>query len=267
MTTCSTPQEVLILATPDPLAAICAIPPTKRTAAQAAKLRSFFLETSGAGRRSATRWPRCGRSTNEIERFSRSFPTVMVMEEMNPPRETHVLIRGQYDHPGETVSPGTPACLPPLRGRSARTTAWDLPGGWSIRPIPLTARVAVNRQWQMFFGQGLVRTTEDFGSQGDRPSHPELLDWLATEFIRRGWDVKSLDRLIVTSATYRQSSNATRQAARTRSGKPAAGPRAAETPVGRDDPRPGPGRQRAARRADRRPVGRPVPAGGTVGRL
>ena len=102
--------------------------------------------------------------------------------------------------------------------RACRHAAAGLPNNrlgfarWLVDPSnPLTARVAVNRQWQMLFGQGLVRTTEDFGSQGDRPSHPELLDWLATEFIRRGWDVKSLDRLIVTSATYRQSSNATRQ--------------------------------------------------------
>ena len=204
-----TPQEILILATPDSLAAICALPPKKRTAAQSARLRSFYLETQApAALRDLL--GRLRKVDEQIELFSRSFPTVMVMEEMNPPRETQVLIRGQYDHPGETVAPGTPACLPPR--------AAGLPNNrlgfarWLVDPSnPLTARVAVNRQWQMFFGQGLVRTTEDFGSQGDRPSHPELLDWLATEFIRRGWDVKSLDRLIVTSATYRQSSNATRQ--------------------------------------------------------
>ncbi len=204
-----TPAEILILATPDPLPLICAIPPKKRTAAQSTRLRSFYLETQApAALRDLL--GRLRKIDEQIEFFSRSFPTVMVMEEMTPPRETHVLIRGQYDHPGETVAPGTPACLPPR--------AAGLPNNrlgfarWLVDPSnPLTARVAVNRQWQMLFGQGLVRTTEDFGSQGDRPSHPQLLDWLATEFIRRGWDVKSLDRLIVTSATYRQSSNATRQ--------------------------------------------------------
>ena len=190
----------------------------------------------------------------------------MVMEEMNPPRDTHILIRGQYDHPGEKVSPGIPACLPPL--------AAGLPNNrlgfarWLVDPAnPLTGRVAVNRQWQMFFGQGLVRTTEDFGSQGDRPSHPELLDWLATEFVRRGWDGKALDRLIVTSATYRQSSNATRQQIEQRSGKPASGPRPAETALGGNDPRPGAGRQRPARRTGRRPFGAALSAAGTVERF
>lgn len=203
------PLDVLILAAPDPLATICAVSPAKRSAAQGAKLRSFFLETRApAPLREALASIRS--IGEEIERFSRSFPTVMVMEEGDPPRDTHILIRGQYDHPAEKVSPGIPACLPPL--------ATGLPNNrlgfarWLVDPAnPLTARVAVNRQLQMFFGQGLVRTTEDFGSQGDRPSHPELLDWLATEFVRRGWDGKALDRLIVTSATYRQSSNVTRQ--------------------------------------------------------
>jgi hypothetical protein len=204
-----TPEEILILATPDSLGAICAVPPEKRTAAQSARLRSYYLEAQ-APRALRDQVSRLQKIDEQIERFSRSFPTVMVMEEMTPPRETHVLIRGQYDHPAEPVAPGTPACLPPR--------AAALPNNrlgfarWLVDPSnPLAARVAVNRQWQMFFGQGLVRTTEDFGSQGDRPSHPELLDWLATEFIRRGWDVKSLDRLIVTSATYRQASSATRQ--------------------------------------------------------
>jgi hypothetical protein len=204
-----TPQDALILATPDALPAICAVPSARRSPAQAAKLRSFFLEDRApAALREALASLR--QVNEEIEHFAQSFPTVMVMEEIKPPRETHVLIRGQYDHPGETVSPGVPASLPPLVS--------GLPNNrlgfarWLVDPAnPLTSRVAVNRQWQMFFGQGLVRTTEDFGSQGDRPSHPELLDWLATEFIRLDWDVKALDRLIVTSAAYRQSSNATRR--------------------------------------------------------
>ncbi len=81
--------------------------------------------------------------------------------------------------------------------------------GWSSPQNPLTARVAVNRYWQMYFGTGIVKTAENFGSQGEAPSHPELLDWLATEFVRTGWDVKAMQRLIVTSATYRQSSRVT----------------------------------------------------------
>ena len=108
----------------------------------------------------------------------------MVMQEMPQPRETFVLLRGAYDKPGEKVAasgPGVPAAA--CRGiAGAIGSAW--PGGWSIREHPLTARVTVNRYWQLFFGTGLVKTAEDFGSQGELPSHPELLDWLAVEFHR-----------------------------------------------------------------------------------
>ncbi len=129
----------------------------------------------------------------------------MVMEEMKHPRETRVLIRGQYDQPGERVEPGVPLIFSelPLGVPNNRLGF----ARWLVSDVhPLTARVAVNRFWQQYFGQGLVATSEDFGAQGERPSHPELLDWLATEFVRLKWDVKALQRLIVTSATYRQSS-------------------------------------------------------------
>jgi hypothetical protein len=129
----------------------------------------------------------------------------MVMREMATPRETFVLERGQYDRHGEKVSAGVPAGFPPLP-LGAPNNRLGL-AQWLVHPShPLTARVAVNRLWQMFFGTGLVKTCEDFGSQGEPPSHPDLLDWLAMEFVRSGWNVKSLQRLIVTSATYRQSS-------------------------------------------------------------
>src|SRR5207249_643541 len=103
--------------------------------------------------------------------------------------------------------PGTPACLPPLPGK-APANRLGL-ARWLVAPEnPLTARVAVNRAWQEFFGKGLVSTAEDFGTRGQRPSHPELLDWLAVEFRESGWGTKALHRRIVTSATYRQSSKA-----------------------------------------------------------
>jgi hypothetical protein len=144
----------------------------------------------------------------ETQRFYESIPTVMVMEEMPTPRPTHILIRGQYDKPGERVQPGVPASLP-LLPTGVSNDRLGL-AHWLVDPAnPLTARVAVNRAWELFFGVGLVKTTEDFGTQGERPSHPELLDWLATEFVRTGWDVKAMHRLIVTSATYRQSSRVT----------------------------------------------------------
>ena len=137
-----------------------------------------------------------------------AIPTTMVMQEMDKPRETFLLVRGQYDHPGEKVTPGTPAILPPLpQGVPANRLALAC---WLVDPRhPLTARVAVNRYWQMLFGAGLVRTAENFGTQGERPTHPELLDWLAAEFIRTGWNTKAMLRLLVTSATYRQSARVT----------------------------------------------------------
>jgi hypothetical protein len=136
-----------------------------------------------------------------------SFPTVMVMEE-GAPRETHVLQRGEYDKPGEPVTPGVPAILSAAPDANLHSRL-DLATSLTSPTNPLTARVAVNRYWQMYFGVGLVKTSEDFGTQGERPSHPELLDWLADEFVRSGWDVKAMQRLIVTSATYRQSSRVT----------------------------------------------------------
>jgi hypothetical protein len=132
---------------------------------------------------------------------------IMVMREMSKQRPTYVRPRGSYLAVGEQVTPNTPACLPPLTryGRNDRLSL----ARWLVAPDhPLTARVAVNRIWQMYFGTGLVGTAEDFGSQGTPPSHPQLLDWLARTFVDSGWDVKALHRLIATSATFRQSSTA-----------------------------------------------------------
>jgi hypothetical protein len=143
---------------------------------------------------------------DERRRLLDSIPTVMVMQD-SAARETHVLARGAYDHPGDAVRPGVPGELPPLPP-GAPNNRLGL-ARWIVdRGNPLTARVAVNRFWQMFFGTGLVKTVEDFGSQGEWPSHPELLDWLATEFMDNGWNVKALQKTMVMSATYRQSSRA-----------------------------------------------------------
>jgi mono/diheme cytochrome c family protein len=163
--------------------------------------------------------------------------TTLVLQERATPRETHVLLGGDFTRPGARVSPGTPAVLPPLPARggggereSERATERDngtasppdaaalpLPSAptrldlarWLVSPEnPLTARVTVNRVWGHYFGLGLVETENDFGTQGTAPSQPELLDWLASEFVARGWSLKALHKLIVTSATYRQSSAA-----------------------------------------------------------
>ena len=144
----------------------------------------------------------------EAAKLDADIPTVMIMAEMKKPRETFVLGRGQYDAPKEKVAAGTPAFLPPM-APSLPMNRLGL-AEWIVSTNnPLTARVAVNHFWQEYFGVGIVKTSEDFGSQGEQPSNPLLLDWLATEFVRTGWNVKAMQRLIVTSATYQQSSRVT----------------------------------------------------------
>jgi hypothetical protein len=141
----------------------------------------------------------------ERVRMVRGFPTVMVMEENAKRNAAHVLLRGAYDQPGEVVSPDVPAVLGGLPAGAAKDRL--ALARWLVsRDHPLTARVMVNRYWQMIWGRGLVETAEDFGSQGAWPTHPELLDWLAAEYMESGWDTKRLLKLIVTSATYQQES-------------------------------------------------------------
>lgn len=177
------------------------------TADQKLKLRNYFRRVTSPEWRQkadlAEQWKQ------EEEGLNRSIPTTLVAkEEMEKPRETFTLMRGEYDKIGEKVSPGVPSVFPPFP-KDAPTNRLGL-ARWLLMPNhPLTARVTVNRFWQQCFGVGIVKTVEDFGVQGDPPSHPELLDWLATEFIQSGWDVKHLQRLIVTSAVYQQSSQQT----------------------------------------------------------
>ena len=145
------------------------------------------------------------------DRLDREIPRAMVMKERKQVRPTHVRIRGEYDAPGELVSRNTPEFLPALKKAGETATRMDL-ADWFVQPSnPLTARVAVNRFWQQFFGVGLVKTSEDIGAQGEVPSHPELLDHLTVSFIESGWDVKALIKQIVLSKTYRQSSVSRRE--------------------------------------------------------
>ncbi|HVK10714.1 MAG TPA: PSD1 and planctomycete cytochrome C domain-containing protein [Gemmataceae bacterium] len=138
--------------------------------------------------------------------------TTMVLQERAAPRETHIMIGGDFTRRGVKVGPGTPAVLPPLKTPVANSPGspnrLDLAKWLVSAENPLTPRVTVNRIWGVYFGTGLVETENDFGTQGTPPSHPELLDWLSAEFVRRGWSLKELHRLIVTSATYRQASDA-----------------------------------------------------------
>jgi hypothetical protein len=151
------------------------------------------------------------KSRNERDQLERSLPKTMVMRERATPRETFVLAKGAYNAPLDKVSHGVLENLLPVESNLVQNRLQL--ADWLLDPRhPLTARVAVNRYWQMLFGTGLVATSEDFGLQGEQPSHPELLDWLAVEFRESGWNVKELIRLIVTSHTYRQSSVVTPQA-------------------------------------------------------
>jgi hypothetical protein len=151
-------------------------------------------------------WIRMRELEFERDKLMRTFPTSMVMAESPVQKPSFILNRGAYDKKGEQVQPGLPGVLPPMPA-GAPNNRLGL-AQWLTQPDhPLTARLEVNRIWQLHFGTGLVKTTEDFGQQGEWPSHPELLDWLATEFVRTGWNLKAMHRLIVTSAAYRQSSN------------------------------------------------------------
>lgn len=143
----------------------------------------------------------------EQKSLEKAIPTTLIAKELAKPRETFLLVRGEYDKKGDKIDPHVPSIFPSLSSRFP-TNRLGL-ANWLVDPAnPLTARVTVNRYWQQLFGVGLVKTSEDFGVQSERPSHPELLDWLATEFVAHGWDTKHLLRLIVASSTYRQSSKA-----------------------------------------------------------
>ncbi len=181
--------------------------PDKRTAEQAKALRDYYLRKVYDGTRDV--FGELERDLAQVQKRLRQLeanvPHAMVSQELARPRPAFVLIRGDYQQKGEPVRRGVPAMLPPLPP-GAPNNRLGL-ARWLVRPEhPLTARVAVNRLWAQLFGTGLVRTLGDFGSQGDYPSHPELLDWLATEFVRTGWDVKAMLKTIALSNTYRQSS-------------------------------------------------------------
>jgi len=204
-----TDEDVASLAVPEPLTELAQLPAAQRSAAQSSKLRRAFLDQY-APEMLRTAYKRVLDLEEQRTRMTETFPTVMVMQDMPVPRETHLLLRGAYDRPGEKVEPGVPAILTPLPN--------DAPGNrlglarWiTDASNPLTARVAVNRFWQNAFGIGLVKTVEDFGSQGEWPENLDLLDWLATEFVRTGWDMKAIQKTIVMSATYRQTSKVSPQ--------------------------------------------------------
>lgn len=185
------PHEILSIAAKDQ---------GERTSEEVNRLKDYFLAKNEVRKTLKDR-------IAEVEKtISSSIPATMIMQDLPQRRVTFVLNRGQYNEPTERVDPGVPGFFPDLAVKTPENRL-DF-AKWLTHPQhPLTVRVAVNRYWQRLFGVGLVKTSEDFGVQGELPSHPELLDWLATEFVQSGWDVKQIHRLMVTSATYRQSSH------------------------------------------------------------
>jgi hypothetical protein len=197
------PAEVAALVANSTLEQVLALAPAERSPEQNAQLRQAYLDQKDPAYAPLVK--ELAAATAAEAAVVKAAPTAMVMQEMPTPRDTFILKRGQYDQPGDKVEANVPASLPPLP-KDAPHNRLGL-ARWLVDPAnPLTARVEVNRLWQSHFGIGLVGTPADFGTQGEYPSHPALLDWLAAELIRRAWDVKATQRLIVTSATYRQSS-------------------------------------------------------------
>jgi mono/diheme cytochrome c family protein len=190
---------------PSNIVTILKVAPAGRTAQQSNEISDYFRSQTTELK---TVRDQLAELRKAQETLHEEIPTTLVMSERAEPRETHVLVRGNFLNPAEKVTPGVPAILPPLpEGQPANRVTL---ARWLVSPNnPLTARVTMNRFWEQIFGRGLVETVEDFGTQGERPTHPELLDWLGTEFTRQNWDMKAMLRLIVTSATYRQSSHST----------------------------------------------------------
>ncbi|MSU48384.1 MAG: DUF1553 domain-containing protein [Opitutus sp.] len=181
----------------------------KRSADQKQLVLTAFIEQAAENEAHQT-------ELNKIRAVRPSVPSAMVISERDQPRRSYLFMKGDFTRDGGEVEPMVPAVLHPLKREPAGATG-DRPNRldlarWLVDPAnPLTARVTVNRVWQQYFGRGIVETENDFGTQGLPPTHPELLDWLATEFVERGWSLKALHRQIVTSATYRQSSLARRE--------------------------------------------------------
>jgi len=183
---------------PPSVVAVLLLDPKDRSDAQKKELADFSAKAD----------KKLTELTKAVADHLKAAPTPSLAQTLaqGPPHKTHVLVRGDFLRPGAEVEPGTPGVLPPLP--VGKPTRLDL-AQWIVDPAnPLTPRVTVNWVWHYYFGRGLVATLEDFGTQGEKPSHPELLDWLASELERQQWDLKAIHKQIVTSATYRQASAA-----------------------------------------------------------
>jgi Protein of unknown function (DUF1549)/Protein of unknown function (DUF1553)/Planctomycete cytochrome C len=201
---------------PDSIRGILSTANGDRTKEQMEELTAFYRKNADGPIRQAE--AKIADAKKQRDDSRKSWPTVMVMQEIEKPREAFVLVRGQYDRRGDTVTAATPAVFPPMHPESPNNRL-GLAQWIASRNNPLTARVWVNRAWERFMGTGIVKTSENFGSQADFPSHPKLLDWLAVEFMEptvlpsvsgrpaHAWDMKALQKLIVMSAAYRQTAS------------------------------------------------------------
>lgn len=203
-------SEVQALAGADPIAPLLAMKSDERSPEQVALLQNFYLTNHDKP------WQKVSKQLRDVKakiaESEKPISTVMVMQDVPKMRQTFILDRGQYASPKKDspVNPGVLSALPPLPAE-APTNRLGLAQWLVQKDHPLTARVTVNRYWYMLFGTGLVKTLEDFGSQGEWPSHPALLDWLAVDFVESGWDIKRMLKQMVMSSTYRQSSRISRE--------------------------------------------------------
>lgn len=211
-------------AVPEPLRGVAKLGPEgNATEDQISQLKTHYLQAVCVDTKPAftAQFEKRDQLRQQRKATEEAIPATFIYRDLPTPRPSFVMLRGGYDKPGDPVQPDVPAFLPPLKRASGATieAAEGSQGGvsqpanrldlarWLVdADNPLTARVAVNRLWQQFFGTGLVKTSYDFGSQGEMPSHPELLDWLARDFQQSGWDVRAMVRQIVCSQTFRQSS-------------------------------------------------------------
>lgn len=191
---------------PEEIRQVISVESDKRTREQAAKLAAHYRTLSPTLRPYREHLAQLEKRRKAL----RPYTTVPIFRELplEKRRQTHIQVRGNYRNKAEEVSPGTPSAFPPIAERMPKNRL--ALARWLVdEENPLTARVIANRHWEQIFGVGIVSTSEEFGSQGELPTHPELLDWLAVELVESGWDLKHLLRLIATSATYRQSAKAT----------------------------------------------------------
>jgi hypothetical protein len=197
--------EINAIARGPKVAEILKTPAEQRTPAQKTTLSAYVEATDPDLAKLSSDLAELKSQRTELEK---QIPDTMVMEEMPQPRDTFLLIRGQYDKPGEKVNPGVPAVLPPLP-KDAPPNRLGL-AQWIVDPAnPLTSRVQANRLWEKFFGVGIVKTSENLGTQSEWPSNPDLLDYLATELLAKHWDLKAFQKEIVMSAAYQQASEVT----------------------------------------------------------